>query len=78
MIHAEFYIGCEFTTMHGKHAWRCTDVGTRTIVAIRINTDGNMPIDPSWFRGPPYALAEIAFGEDDMPGCTSVTKLRTS
>jgi hypothetical protein len=78
MTHAEFQIGCEFTTFEGKHTWRCTDIGTRTIIAIRINTDGNMPIDPSWFHGPPYALAEMVFDEYSIEGCTSVTKLRTS
>lgn len=25
--------------------------------------------DPSWFNGPPYAVAESVFDEYDMPGC---------
>lgn len=30
----EFFIGLEFYTAAGK--WRCTDIGTRVIVAIRV------------------------------------------
>jgi hypothetical protein len=35
MQHAEFKIGEEFWC--GGWQWRCTDIGTRTIVAIRID-----------------------------------------
>ena len=35
MKHSIFSIGCHFYTAAGK--WRCTDVGTRTIVAIKID-----------------------------------------
>jgi hypothetical protein len=35
MRHSDFQIGCEFMTLAGR--WRCTDIGTRTIVAIRID-----------------------------------------
>jgi hypothetical protein len=34
MIHSDFFIGREFLTGAGK--WRCTDVGTCVIVAMRI------------------------------------------
>lgn len=34
MEHKDFRIGLEFWTATG--AWRCTDVGTRTIVAIKL------------------------------------------
>ena len=34
MKHSEFQIGTEFFTAEGK--WRCTDVGTRVIVAISL------------------------------------------
>jgi hypothetical protein len=78
MIFAEFSIGCEFTTMDGKHTWRCTDIGKRTIIAIRINTEGGFPIERSWLRGPPYMVAEIAFDENDILECTALTKPRTS
>lgn len=26
-------------------------------------------VDPSWLQGPPYALAEHVFDENDMKGC---------
>ena len=32
---SEFQIGCEFASDGGR--WRCTDVGTRVVVAIRID-----------------------------------------
>lgn len=35
MKHSDFRIGTEFTTSGGR--FRCTDVGTRTIVAIRVD-----------------------------------------
>ena len=66
MRHEEFKIGMEFTaagSLSGR--WRCTDVGTRAIVAIQIEP-GN---DPSWCDGPPYAVAEFVFDEDDFPAC---------
>jgi len=65
MNHADFFIGREFMT--GSGAWRCTDIGTRVIVAIRID---DHPDDPSWYNGPPYAVAEHVFDEDDQQGCT--------
>jgi hypothetical protein len=45
MQHRDFYIGLEFYTGAGR--WRCTDVGTRVIVAIRLDAS-----DPSWYNGP--------------------------
>ena len=81
MRHEEFSIGMEFVTDTGR--WRCTDVGSRTIVAIKISEvtvtarkdDGNTtttteaPPDPSWFNGPPYAVAEHVFDEEDLLSC---------
>lgn len=64
MRHEDFTIGQEFETDTGT--WRCTDVGTRTIVAIRVSDYD----DPSWFNGPPYAVVETVFDEDDMEGET--------
>lgn len=52
-------IGDEFETETGK--WRVTDIGTRTIIAIKLDKD-----DDSWYNGPPYAVAEYAFDEDDI------------
>ncbi len=80
MKHSDFSIGLEFYTRVAK--WRCTDVGTRTIVAIRIDqvtvihSDGNGSItsetvsnDKSWFNGPPFAVAESVFDEYSMAEC---------
>ena len=59
----DFKIGYEFKTETGT--WRCTDVGTRTIIAIKISDHE----DASWFSGPPYAVAETVFDEDDREIC---------
>jgi len=34
MLHSDFFIGFEFWS--GNKRWRCTDVGTRVIVAISL------------------------------------------
>lgn len=83
MKHADFSIGLEFMTDTGQ--WRCTDIGTRTITAIKISEvqvthqadDGQLTsevvcTDSSWFSGPPYAVAESVFDEDSMVACWSV------
>ncbi len=80
MKHSDFSIGLEFYT--GAAKWRCTDVGTRTIVAIRIDqvtvthSDGKgnatsemISNDESWFNGPPFAVAEDVFDEHSIVGC---------
>lgn len=59
----EFQIGLEFYTATGK--WRCTDIGTRVIVAIKLYQN-----NPSWYNGPPYAVAEVVFDEYDLGGCS--------
>lgn len=59
----DFKIGVEFFTATGK--WRCTDVGTRVVVAIKLDKE-----DKSWYNGPPYAVAESVFDEYDMEGCS--------
>ncbi|MGH6899756.1 MAG: hypothetical protein ACREJ5_24935 [Geminicoccaceae bacterium] len=63
MRHQDFRIGLEFMTATGR--WRCTDVGTRTIAAIKLDR----PDDSSWFNGPPYAVAEQVFDEYDIEAC---------
>lgn len=60
----EFTIGGRFRS--DDCAWRCTDIGTRVVVAIKLDHDD----DPSWYSGPPYALAEFTFDEYDLEGCT--------
>ncbi len=65
MQHSEFKIGDHFWTSGGKK-W-CTDIGTRTIIAIDI---GDREVaNPSWLHGPPYAVAEIVFDEYDFEDC---------
>jgi hypothetical protein len=49
MTKTDFHIGLEFYTGSGK--WRCTDIGTRVIVAIKLDQE-----DPSWYAGSPYAV----------------------
>jgi hypothetical protein len=39
MKHSDFKIGLEFATAAGL--WRCADVGTRTIVAIKVTDDSS-------------------------------------
>jgi hypothetical protein len=82
MQHSEFAIGGTFWC--GGRQWRCTDIGTRTIIAIRIDQveiGSNVPglsralsrpeaEAEGWFRGPPYVVAENVFDEDDITGCT--------
>jgi hypothetical protein len=80
MKHSDFSIGVEFMTESGQ--WRCTDVGTRTIIAIKVSEfdvvkqadDGQITSqivsdDPSWFNGPPYAVAEHVFDEHSFVAC---------
>ena len=62
MKHSDFSIGLEFYTKTGK--WRCTDIGTRVIVAIKLEN-----LEHDWFSGPPYAVKETVFDEYDMGGC---------
>jgi hypothetical protein len=52
----DFHIGLEFFC--GPHWWRCTDVGTRTVTAIRL-IEG----DPVWYDGPPYMVDEVVLDE---------------
>ncbi|MFP4362519.1 MAG: hypothetical protein ACLFR1_01485 [Spirochaetia bacterium] len=60
----DFSIGTEFTC--GDKIWRCTDIGTRTITAVCLSDHLD---DPSWYNGPPYAVAETVFDEYDLPEC---------
>jgi hypothetical protein len=58
-----FEIGQDFYTTTGK--WRCTDIGTRVVVAIYLNQE-----DPRNYNGPPYSIPETVFDEYDMEGCS--------
>ncbi|WP_199099494.1 hypothetical protein [Dyella sp. ASV21] len=63
MNHADFHIGLEFVASAGFR-WRCTDVGTRTILAIQLDRD-----NPGWYQGPPYIAKEVVFDEKDIERC---------
>jgi len=81
--HSDFQIGTEFFTATGK--WRCTDVGTRVVVAISLEPREMVRVrhDESGERieerfasndsrdlvGPPYLIAEQVFSEYDLEGC---------
>ena len=58
LAHADFVIGLEFWTATGR--WRCTDVGARTVAAIKLAGD------PHNWTGPPYSVAEVVFDENDF------------
>jgi hypothetical protein len=79
---SDFVIGETFWTHHG--AFRCTDIGTRVVVAVKLgprdvsraeSVDGELRItkriddDPSWLNGPPYAVEEVVFDENELVGC---------
>ncbi len=63
MKHSDFKIGTVFNSCTGQR-WQCTDVGSRTILAIELKPE----LDSSWFVGPPYAVIEVSFDENDMSG----------
>ena len=62
---SDFKIGLEFW-MSGKQ-YRCTDVGSRVIVAIHLDPDKDL----SWFKGPTYAVVEKVIDENDMSACVT-------
>ena len=79
---SDFVIGETFWTHPG--AFRCTDIGTRVVVAVKLgpravsraeSVDGEVRItkriddDPSWLNGPPYAVEEVVFDENELLGC---------
>ncbi len=90
MKHEDFSIGLEFYTATGK--WSCTDIGTRTIVAIQIDkvtvteidsakgtiSERVVTDDQSWFNGPPYAVAESVFDELSLTGCSLDSEVFTN
>ena len=79
---SDFKIGEEFWC--GDRQWRCTDIGSRVAVAMRVDrveVESSAPQPPrtlsrseaeaeGWFNGPPYAVAEQVFDEDDQERCT--------
>jgi hypothetical protein len=85
MDHQDFHIGLEFWC--AGRQWRCTDVGSRVITAIRLDETDVVTMENglqsrrtlsreeaetlNWFAGPPYGVAELVFDEDEMEACTS-------
>lgn len=63
MKHSDFQIGLEFLAGAGFR-WRCTDIGMRTIVAIRVDCE-----NPDWYQGPPYVAQEVVFDEAEILQC---------
>ena len=58
MTLSDFTIGCIFWT--GTGPWRCTDIGTRTIIAVDLYDDDGDDI---------AGRAESVFDEDEMAAC---------
>ncbi|WP_430905322.1 hypothetical protein, partial [Maribacter flavus] len=48
-----------------EQEYMCTDKGSRVLVGVQI--DEKVIQDPSWLNGPPYALSEMTFDENDFP-----------
>jgi hypothetical protein len=47
---SDFAIGLEFWMSRTR--WRCTDIGTRLVIAIKLNQDDA----PSWYKDPPCPI----------------------
>lgn len=82
MTHDDFKVGLEFR--YRDQTWRCTDVGSRTVIAIcitevwvtRARANTNIKerfklegIEPKRLDGPPYGVAEQVFDERMMSSC---------
>ncbi len=61
MRHSEFVIGQSFNT--GQRLWRCTDVGTRLVVAIRVDAADAVLVRICV----PKTVA--SWGNPEKPGC---------
>lgn len=60
---SDFHIGLKFFAGAGFR-WRCTDIGSRTVLAIRLTGR-----TPEWLAGPPYIVDEVVFDECGMERC---------
>ncbi len=83
MDHDDFSIGCEFVCADRR--WRCTDIGTRVIVAICLeprevvmlrngSQTRRVSNDPADLNGPPYGVLESVFDETELPGCSPLPR----
>jgi hypothetical protein len=80
MQHSEFEIGKIFYI--GADKFRVTDVGQRTVIAIKLTNvrkhDGattttmteEQAEKEGWFNGPPYPIVEHVLDEDDIEMCS--------
>ncbi len=68
MKHSDFLIGRDFQC--GPRRWRCTDIGTRVIIAVMLDHDKD---DQSWYNGPPYALLETVSTNTTFRGVALTT-----
>lgn len=66
---SEIEIGDEFSFNGDTLRWRCTDKGTRTLAAIKLDQP-----DESWYGGPPYEIQECVMDEYDILGIEVVYK----
>jgi hypothetical protein len=64
MNHSEFKIGENFFAQAGFE-WQCTDIGTRTILAVLVNPE---PFH-EFIKGPPYISNEKVFDENEIKNC---------
>jgi hypothetical protein len=64
MKHSEFRVGKSFWC--GGRLWRCTDIGSRVVVAILLDS---FFTEQEVLKGPPYSVAEMVFDEDDLLAC---------
>lgn len=87
MDHSDFVLHKTFWTETGE--WRVTDIGRRVVVAIPLQSkavsfdpatkqEETYPISekthPDWWNGPPYAIMEQVFDENDFDGCVATKK----
>jgi hypothetical protein len=59
-------LGIEGRFRCGGAEWIVTDIGIRSLSAIKI--DEKAKGDPTWLNGPPYALEEVVFDTFDIEG----------
>lgn len=87
MNHSEFKIGERFAC--GGKTWQVTDVGTRVVIAVDLSpvevtrtvtflgryqsVMKRLEGVDDWLSGPPYAIAEEVFDENDILGCEAMS-----
>lgn len=81
MDHKDFEIGRPF--LSGGREFICTDKGTRVVIALptratlvtqdrTIEMGKHEMVEGGWYDGPPYAMEELVFDENDMLNCEPV------